>query len=189
MPNESPLETNTDQLIARIEALLFVATGGIPPSQLAAALDIPLRVIESHLDILESRLSSQETPHGLRLQRHHGRVQLTTSTESAADIEKFFGLEATSKLSRAALETLAIVAYQQPVTRPEIDAIRGVNSDGVLKSLLSKGLIQEIGRAERPGRPILYATTSDFLQYFGLNSLEELPPLSMEFGTSLSPTD
>lgn len=189
MPNESPQETDTNQIIARIEALLFVAAGAVPPSQLAAALDLPLRVIESHLDILESRLSSQEAPHGLRLQRHHGRVQLTTSIDTAADIEKFLGLEATSKLSRAALETLAIIAYQQPVTRPEIDAIRGVNSDGVLKSLLSKGLIQEIGRAERPGRPILYATTSDFLQHFGLNSLEELPPLSMEFGTPLTPTE
>ena len=189
MPNESTLETNTNQIIARIEALLFVAPGAVSPSQLAAALDLPVREVESHLDILENRLSSQEAPHGLRLQRQHGRVQLTTSTETAADIEKFLGLEATSKLSRAALETLAIIAYQQPVTRPEIDAIRGVNSDGVLKSLLSKGLIQEIGRAERPGRPILYTTTSDFLQHFGLNSLEELPPLSMEFGTLLPPAE
>jgi segregation and condensation protein B len=102
----------------------------------------------------------------------------------AVEIEKFLGLEATSKLSRAALETLAIIAYQQPVTRPEIDAVRGVSSDGVLKSLLSKGMIQEVGRAERPGRPILYTTTSDFLQHFGLNSLEELPPLSTELGTA-----
>jgi segregation and condensation protein B len=94
------------------------------------------------------------------------------------EVEK--GLEAASRLSRAALETLAIVAYQQPVTRPEIDAIRGVNSDGVLKSLLSKGLVQEVGRAERPGRPILYSTTTDFLGYFGLSSLEELPPLSTD---------
>jgi segregation and condensation protein B len=92
-------------------------------------------------------------------------------------------LEASSKLSRAALETLAIIAYQQPVIRPEIDAVRGVSSDGVLKSLLSKGLIQEVGRAERPGRPIIYTTTSDFLQYFGLNSLDELPPLSIELST------
>lgn len=107
-------------------------------------------------------------------------MQLTTSPDTAADIERFLGLESTSKLSRAALEALAIIAYQQPVTRPEIDAIRGVSSDGVLKSLLSKGLVQEVGRADRPGRPILYVTTSDFLQHFGLNSLEELPPLSTE---------
>jgi segregation and condensation protein B len=75
-----------------------------------------------------------------------------------------------------------MIAYQQPVTRPEIDAVRGVNSDGVLKSLLNKGLIQETGRAERPGRPILYSTTPDFLQHFGLNSLDELPPLQDTVG-------
>jgi segregation and condensation protein B len=81
-------------------------------------------------------------------------------------------------LSRAALEALAIIAYEEPATRPQIDAIRGVNSDGVLKSLLSKGLIQEVGRADSPGRPILYSVTSEFLQFFGLSSLSDLPPLS-----------
>jgi segregation and condensation protein B len=94
-------------------------------------------------------------------------------------IDRFLGLEATSRLSRAALETLAIAAYQQPVTRPQIEAVRGVSSDGVMKSLLSKGLIQEVGRAEGVGRPILYGTTVDFLQHFGLNSLTELPPLKL----------
>ena len=80
---------------------------------------------------------------------------------------------------RAALETLAIIAYQQPVTRPSVDSVRGVNSDGVIKSLLSKGLLQEVGRSEGPGRPILYGTTPEFLQHFGLNSLTELPPLDL----------
>ena len=94
--------------------------------------------------------------------------------------ERFLDLEATTRLSRAALETLAIIAYQQPATRPEIDAIRGVNSDGVMKNLLSKGLIEEIGRTEGPGRPILYVTTPDFLQHFGLRSLDDLPPLLQE---------
>jgi segregation and condensation protein B len=180
MTNEPLLESTSDQIIARIEALLFVAAGGISPTQLATALDIPLHVIENNLEILERRLASDSEPHGIRLQRHHGRVQLTTSPDLAMDVERFLGLETSNKLSRAALETLAIIAYQQPVTRPEIDAVRGVSSDGVLKSLLSKGLIQEIGRAERPGRPILYTTTSDFLQHFGLNSLEDLPPLSID---------
>ncbi|MFZ2095592.1 MAG: SMC-Scp complex subunit ScpB [Anaerolineales bacterium] len=186
MSNITVPELNSDQIIARIEALLFVAAGGVLPSQIAASLDLPLKVIENHLDMLESRLAGDVYPHGLRIQRHHGQLQLTTSPETAADIERFLGLEATGRLSRAALEALAIIAYQQPVTRPEIDAIRGVSSDGVLKSLLSKGLIQEIGRAERPGRPIIYTTTSDFLQHFGLNSLEELPPLSIELGTETS---
>jgi segregation and condensation protein B len=185
MTDEPLLEPNTDATIARIEALLFVAAGAVLPTQLAAALDLPLRVIEHTLEILEQRLASDSR--GLRLQRHHGRVQLTTSPDFAMEIERFLGLESSNRLSRAALETLAIIAYQQPVTRPEIDAVRGVSSDGVLKSLLSKGLIQEIGRAERPGRPILYTTTSDFLQHFGLNSLEELPPLSIDLATQPPP--
>lgn len=180
MSDEALPQPNPDQVIARIEALLFVAAGAVLPIQISTALNLPLKVVEDHLDMLEKRLSSEAPPHGLRLQRHHGRVQLTTSADTAADVERFLGLDATSRLSRAALETLAIIAYQQPVTRPEIDAVRGVSSDGVLKSLLSKGLIQEIGRADRPGRPIIYTTTTDFLQHFGLNSLEELPPLSNE---------
>jgi segregation and condensation protein B len=95
-------------------------------------------------------------------------------------VERFLGLEITTYLSQAALETLSIVAYEQPVTRPQVDEIRGVNSDGVMKSLLHKGLIQDIGRADGPGRPILYATTPEFLQQFGINSLEDLPPLKQE---------
>jgi segregation and condensation protein B len=95
-------------------------------------------------------------------------------------IERFLGLEISSHLSRAALETLSIVAYQQPVTRPQVDSIRGVNSDGVMKSLLHKGLIEDIGRAEGPGRPILYVSSAEFLQHFGLASLDELPPLEVE---------
>jgi len=189
MTDEALTEANSEQIIARLEALLFVAAGAVPVSQLATALDLPLRVVENHLDLLETRLVSDTQPRGLRIQRHHGRVQLTTSPDIAVDVERFLGLEATSKLSRAALETLAIIAYQQPVTRPEIDAVRGVSSDGVLKSLLSKGLVQEVGRAERPGRPIIYTTTTDFLQYFGLNSLEELPPLSIELSTPPSSPD
>jgi segregation and condensation protein B len=97
----------------------------------------------------------------------------------AESVERFLGLEATSHLSRAALETLAIVAYQQPVTRPQIESIRGVSSDGVMKSLLGKGLVQEVGRTDGPGRPILYGTTPDFLQYFGINSLIDLPALNL----------
>jgi segregation and condensation protein B len=160
-------------LSARLEALLFAAPSSVTLAQLAAALEIPLPEVEKGLAELQERYSQG----GLRLQRHQSRVQLTTAPEAAQLVERFLGLDATSRLSRAALETLAMIAYQQPVTRPAIDAVRGVNSDGVLKSLLNKGLIQETGRAERPGRPILYSTTPDFLQHFGLNSLEELPPL------------
>jgi segregation and condensation protein B len=163
-------------LTARLEALLFVSPGAVTMAQLAAALELPLPEIEKGLAELEAGYQGR----GLRLQRHQGRLQLTSAPEMAGLVERFLGLEASSRLSRAALETLAIVSYQQPVTRPEIDAIRGVNSDGVLKSLLTKGLVQEAGRAERPGRPILYATTPEFLQHFGLNALAELPPLGLD---------
>lgn len=163
-------------LEARIEAVLFVAPSPSSVQQLADALSVSSREIEAALKSLEYSL---QTSRGIRLQRHEGRYQLTTAPELAVEIENYLGLEATARLSRAALETLAIVAYRQPITRPGVDAIRGVNSDGVIKSLLSKGLIQEIGRTEGPGRPILYGSTQDFLQHFGINSLDDLPPFEI----------
>jgi len=161
-------------LFVRLEALLFVAAEPVTTAQLATALDIAPSVVERGLNELEASLMTR----GLRLQRHAGRFQLTTAPQLAELIERFLGLEATTHLSRAALETLAIIAYQQPVTRPQIDAIRGVNSDSMMKSLLSKGLILESGRADGPGRPILYSTTPEFLQHFGLNSILEMPRLA-----------
>jgi segregation and condensation protein B len=166
-------------LPARIEALLFAAPEPVSLQQLAAALELTVEEVEQGLENLAERYHDPERQSGLRVQRGLGRVQLTTAPQAAPLIERFLGLEASSRLSRAALEALAIIAYQQPATRPQIDAIRGVNSDGVLKSLLSKGLIQEVGRAEAPGRPILYATTIEFLQYFGLESLLQMPPLQL----------
>ena len=161
-------------LSVKLEALLFVAAEPVAPAQLATALDVSPSVIERGLNELGAALAAR----GLRLQRHAGRVQLTTAPQLAELIERFLGLEATTHLSRAALETLAIIAYQQPVTRPQIDSIRGVNSDSMMKSLLNKGLILESGRADGPGRPILYSTTPEFLQHFGLNSILEMPPLA-----------
>jgi segregation and condensation protein B len=175
MSNIDRMEDNRE-LKASLEALLFVAPLAVTPSQLASALEIPESEVEAGLKLLAADFQER----GLRLQRHAGRVQLTTAPELSEVIERFLGLEITSHLSRAALETLSIVAYQQPVTRPQVDSIRGVNSDGVMKSLLHKGLIQDIGRAEGPGRPILYVSSAEFLQHFGLASLEELPPLEVD---------
>lgn len=169
--------SETQNTIAQIEALLFVAPGSVSTAQIANALDISVKQVEKELIELEKMYNSSEFPRGIRLQKLHGRYQIVTAPNYAGLIEKFLGLETTTKLSRAALEALAIIAYKEPITRPQIDSIRGVNSDGVIKNLLSKGLIQEIGRSETIGRPILYSVTADFLQYFGLNSLEELPPL------------
>ena len=164
------------KLKANLEAVLFVAPVSVTLSQLASALDITEREVEKVL----TQLGEDYQERGLRIQRHAGRIQLTTAPEAGESVERFLGMEITTYLSQAALEALSIVAYEQPVTRPQVDSVRGVNSDGVMKSLLHKGLIQDIGRADGPGRPILYATTPEFLQQFGLNSLEEMPPMELE---------
>ena len=171
----SKQKTETElSLSAKLEALLFVSGEPVAFAQLATALDVALSVIERGLNELDASLLHR----GLRLQRNAGRVQLTTAPQLAELVEHFLGLEATTHLSRAALETLAIIAYQQPATRPQIDSIRGVNSDSMMKSLLHKNLIFESGRADGPGRPILYSTTPEFLQHFGLSSILEMPPLA-----------
>jgi segregation and condensation protein B len=164
------------KLQARIEAVLFVASTGVSINQLATVLDETPYRIENALE----RLAESQADRGIRLQRTSNGVQLTSTPEAAADVENFLQLEEITRLTRAALEALAIVAYEQPVTRPQIDSIRGVNSDSVLRTLLRHGLIEEVGRTEGPGRPILYATTPDFLSHFGLGSIDDLPKLDIE---------
>lgn len=167
-----------DDISGKIEALLFVSSGLVSTYQLSKALEISESDVESHLADLETHYKMGG--HGLRLMRVKSRVQLTTAASLGKTVELFLGLEATSTLSQAALETLAIVAYKQPVTRPEVDVIRGVNSDGVMRTLLTKGLIEELGRAETPGRPIFYGTSTEFLQYFGLETLDALPYIDFD---------
>jgi len=159
--------------MAQVESLLFVADAPVSTYRLAEALETTIGQIEKAL--AELKVAYEER--GLRLQWEGGDVQLTTAPEAAPHIERFLGLEARTTLSRAALEALGIIAYRQPVTRPEVDAIRGVNSDSVLRTLLSVGVIEKMGRAPTPGRPILYGTTFEFLQYFGLCTLKDLPSL------------
>jgi len=160
-------------LMAQLESLLFVADAPIFTSRLAEALETTPWQVEQALTDLEATYAGR----GLRLQWDGNRVQLVTAPEAASYVERFLGLEARTRLSRAALEALAIIAYRQPITRPEIEAIRGVSSDSVLRTLLRVGLIEEVGRASTVGRPILYGTTFEFLQHFGLRSLHELPDL------------
>ncbi len=158
---------------ARVESLLFVADAPVSIGRLAKALEATEGQVEKAL----SELGTIYAGRGLRLQRIGNRVQLATAPAAAPDVERFLGLEVRTTLSRAALETLGIVAYRQPITRPEIEAIRGVNSDSVLRTLLRVGVIEEVGRAPTVGRPVLYGTTFEFLQHFGLQRLDELPPL------------
>ena len=165
-----------DDLVRRIEALLFVAPEPVRLKDIARVLDASEEEVRAALD----RLAAARARGGIIVQRQGERVQLVTAPDLAQDVERFLGLDLSSRLSSAALETLAIIAYKQPVTRAQIEAIRGVNCDSVLRALLNKGLIEEVGRLDTVGRPILYGTTLAFLQYFGLSDLSELPPLEEE---------
>lgn len=167
--NESrPLTTE-----ALLEALIFASPHPVPVGDLASAAGLSQDEAQAALDRLEAQLSDR----GLRLQRSRGRIQFVSAPEAALYIEDLLGLNVDLRLSQASMETLAIVAYAQPVTRPQIESIRGVSSDSTLRTLLSAGMIEDLGRADTLGRPILYGTTFEFLQQFGLNEPEDLPPL------------
>ena len=168
------------QLRALVEALLFVSDGPVALGALARTLDVTPRRIELTLDALEGALEG----HGMQLQRGPEGAQLITAPEAAELVEQFLGLESARRLSTAALETLAVIAYRQPVTRAAIEAIRGTSSDHVLATLRARGLIERVGRAAGPGRPSLYGTTQRFLEHFGLLRASELPGLD-EFAERL----
>ena len=172
----SPIDPNDLSMLKALEALLFAAPGLSSAEQLGQALGLGKAKVEK---LLETLAQHYQEEHGLRLQKVKNQYQLVTGGEYAEQIETFLGLEVTTRLTQAALEALAIIAYKQPTTRPEIDSIRGVNSDGVVRSFLAKGLIEELGRSETAGRPILYGVTPDFLHHFGLMSLEELPQVDL----------
>ncbi len=159
-----------------VESLLFVASEPAPITQIAEALEVKVAEVEQALAELNAEIGAR----GMRVQRKGDKVQLTTQPECAPYVEKFLGLDLTTRLSKPALETLAIIAYQQPVTRAQIEHVRGVNCDGVLSTLLNRGLIEEVGRLETAGRPIQYGTTFAFLQHFGLRGLEDMPLLQPE---------
>ncbi len=156
-----------------LESLLFVADEPVRVADLAAVLEIDQVEVGAAL----AELSREYEGRGFRLQTKRDRVQMVTAPESADLVRRYLGLELTGRLSTAALETLAIVAYRQPATRAQVEDTRGVNSDSVLRTLVNRGLIEELGRLEQAGRPIIYGTTFEFLQQFGLTSLDDLPYL------------
>ncbi len=158
--------------LAALEAVLFMAAEPLPPAELA---DI-LGVTPKEADELAHQLDAAYAGRGIQVTRVAGGYQVCTRPEFGPYVAKLHKPER-FRLSRAALETLAIVAYKQPVTRPEVDALRGVNSDSVLDTLVQYQLICEAGRKETPGRPLLYRTTDNFLGHFGLNSVADLPRL------------
>ncbi len=162
-------------LFGALESLLFVSDGPVETTQIARALGLDAGVVEALLRQLDDEYRSQQR--GFRLMERGGRFQLVTAPAAAAIIETFLNLDMTAKLSAPALETLAVVAYRQPVTRAQVEAVRGVDCSGILRSLLQRGLIEEVDRLDAPGRPVLYGVTDLFMQHFGLTSLQELPPL------------
>ncbi|HYC06627.1 MAG TPA: SMC-Scp complex subunit ScpB [Candidatus Binatia bacterium] len=157
---------------AALEALLFVAERPLSRREIATVAGVDRATVDARLGDLEMSLQGR----GIQLVASGDRVELVTSPEAGALIARYVGADAV-QLSSAALETLAIVAYRQPVTRAGVERIRGVDSDYTMRTLLHRRLIVELGRAEGPGRPFLYGTGFDFLERFGLTSLEELPPL------------
>jgi segregation and condensation protein B len=161
--------------IAILEALLFVAGEPVKLAELQKALGVTADWLQELLMILNTEY--QDNQRGLRVVIHNETCQLVTAPETAPFIEKFLGLASSSKLSNAALEALTIIAYRQPITRQGIEQIRGVDSSGVINTLQARALIEEVGRADTIGHPVLFGTTNEFLLHFGLKNLKDLPPL------------
>lgn len=162
-------------LLTALEVLLFVSDGSVELSQLAKVVGQEAEIIYQAVQALNQNYLRQNS--GLRIQEYNGRFQLVTHPMFASLIESYLSLDLTTKLSAPALETLAIIAYRQPVTRAQIEGVRGVDSSGMLRSLMQRGLIEEAGRLEGIGRPILYHVTEEFMHHFGLTGLDELPAL------------
>jgi len=174
-------------LLQAMEALLFVSDEPVPAVVLAQALGVDRREADELCDHLAR--AYEERSAGIVLRNVAGGWRLTTHPEAAPVVERYVLSSRHARLTKAALETLAIVAYKQPVTRHQISAIRGVNSDGVLRALADRGLVAEVGREETPGRPMLYGTTPDFLERLGLSSLSSLPPLAPLLGQAAAGAD
>jgi len=174
---EQSWEEEVEALKAMLEALLFSAAGAVSEEQLAEACEMPLDTVKEALRLLERECDTLHR--GVAVYRVAGGYRMMTRPEYA-DVIRRLGKEEKQlqSLSRAALEVLAIVAYKQPITRAEIDNIRGVSSESALRTLLDRGLIEESGRKPVIGRPLLYVTTPEFLLRFGLLSLQDLPPLA-----------
>jgi len=174
-----PTQANTTDTRA-LEALLFVSDEPLTSSVIAQALETERKTAEELCDRLARELEDRGA--GVVLRNVAGGWRLFTHPDTAAEVERFVLSSRQARLTKAALETLAIVAYKQPVTRHQITSIRGVNSDGVLRALQDKGLVEEAGREETPGRPALFATTPSFLERLGLPSLAALPSLAPLLG-------
>ncbi|WP_051350606.1 SMC-Scp complex subunit ScpB [Caloramator sp. ALD01] len=172
---EFGLSENTERIKGIIESILFAVGDGVEIKELSSIIDIDLKELKSILKDLS--LDYEKDNRGLMLIEYNNKIQLATKPEYSTYIKKILKPESKQNLSQAAIETLAIIAYKQPITKVEIDEIRGVRSDRAISTLLERGLIKESGRLDTTGRPILYCTTDEFLKYFGFKNINELPEL------------
>jgi len=160
-------------VIAAVEAMLFASGEPLPKIRLEETLGLNESELNAALEFLDQRYGVPES--GLRLLRLGDLLQISTAPEYGEAVRAVLEVKRNAPLSQAALEVLAVVAYNQPVTRSFVEQVRGVDCSGVMTSLLNKGLIEEKGRLELPGRPLLYGTTPDFLRCMGISAIEELP--------------
>ena len=168
---------NSKKLMSKIEALLFVVGDeGMTAKQLSQYLEVDVMDIEAGLSELETQYNENEAC-SITLKQLAGSYQLTTKPEMADTIKKLVENPTSQVLTAASIEVLAIIAYKQPITRVEVEDLRGVKSEKPIQTLVSRALVQEVGRVEGTGRAILYGTTKEFLNYFGLKDISELPPL------------
>jgi segregation and condensation protein B len=186
-PELNEAMTGDDQALRALEALFFVSDEPLTTAVLAAALEVDRRTVDDLCAALQARL--EERGSGLVLRDIAGGWRLYSHPDTAEIVEQFVLSSRQARLTKAALETLAIVAYKQPVTRHQISAIRGVNSDGVIRALQDRGLVVETGREEGPGRPMLYGTSPEFLERLGLPSLAALPSLAPLLGADAAEDD
>ena len=173
--SEKYAEYDETTLVASLEAILFAAGEPVQRERLAEIFEITPTEISLVADKLEARLDS--THSGFQLVRTENSIQLCTRIEHAPFVTMYLEIKRNAPISRPALEALSVVAYRQPVTKGYVEQVRGVDCSGIINSLVEKGLIEEKGRLDAPGRPILYGTTLNFLKCFGLNSLSELPDI------------
>ena len=175
MNQEEKIEITLEKVTAAIEAILFAAGHPIEYAKLSEVLGLSVKDVKNMVEVMSEEYNSENSKRGLLLLMYPESCQLATKEEFLPYIREALGIKRGGNLSASTLEALAVVAYNQPVTRAFVDAVRGVDSSYAMTSLIDKGLIESLSRLDAPGRPMLYTTTEKFLRVFGLSSLDDLP--------------
>lgn len=181
----APVENAAADFEEVLEAVLFAAGHPVSYAKLAELFEVSVSIVKERIAAFAEVYNSEDTPHGILLLMYDDACQLCTKQKYLPHIRQALGIRRNGTLSNSSIEVLAIIAYNQPVTRAYVDKVRGVDSAYAVSSLLERGLIESMGRLDAPGRPMLYGTTADFLRCFGLSSLSELPGVSSEEAADL----